>query len=341
MEKPRLPKPTLEDYEHDKYVTTSENLIHTLETYGVAIIDNVLNEEECQMLLKGFWNYLYHISQTWEVPIDKDNPKSWDGFSKLLPLHSQLIQHHGIGQAQFIWDIRQNKKVLKIFSELWCVPAEDLLVSFDGASFHMPPETTKKGNFKGNVWMHTDQSPLRSEFECVQSWATALDVNPGDATLTVLEGSHKHHNLISKKYKSKERKNWYKLTKQEQYDYYIKKLGCKRVCIKCPAGSMVFWDSRTMHAGQESLLERKKQNFRCIAYLCYTPRELASEANLRKKIKAFEDGRTTSHWPHKPTLFALKPRLYPGMKMPEITPIKAPVLLDIGYRLVGYSLDEL
>lgn len=336
MERPKLPTPTLEDYEHDKYVTTPENLIHTINKYGVAIIDNVLDKEECKALLKGFWEFLSHISQTWEVPIEKDNPESWTGFSKLLPLHSQLLQYYSIGQSQFIWDIRQNEKVLKIFSELWCVPVEDLLVSFDGASFHMPPEITKKGNFKGNVWMHTDQSPLRAGFECVQAWVTALDVNPGDATLTVLEGSNRFHDHISKRYKSKERKNWYKLTNQEQYDYFIKKLKCKRVCIKCPAGSMVFWDSRTMHAGQESLLKRKKQNFRCIAYLCYTPRELASAADIRKKIKAFEELRTTSHWPHKPTLFATKPRLYPGMKLPEITPIEAPVLTEIGYILAGY-----
>jgi len=337
MEKPHLPSPTLEDYEHDKYVTTVENLVHTLDKYGVAIIDNVLDNKECKTMLNGFWGFLSHISQTWKVPIEKNNPKSWSGFSSLLPMHSMLLQHHGIGQAQFIWDIRQNQKIIDIFSELWCVPADDLLVSFDGASFHMPPEITKKGNFKGNVWMHTDQSPLRSGFECVQSWVTALDVNPGDATLAFLESSHKYHDQLAAKYNSKEKRNWFKLTKQEQYDYFIKKLKCKRVCIMCPAGSMVFWDSRVMHAGQESLLEREMQNFRCVVYLCYTPRELASDADIRKKIKAFEALRTTSHWPHKPILFAVKPRLYPGMKMPEITPIKPHVLTDSGNRLVGYE----
>ena len=32
------------DYEYERYVTTKENLMDTINTYGVAIIPGVLNE---------------------------------------------------------------------------------------------------------------------------------------------------------------------------------------------------------------------------------------------------------------------------------------------------------
>ena len=65
------------------------------------------------------------------------------------------------------------------------------------------------------------------------------------------------------------------------------------------------------------------------------PRRLATEANLRKKQQAFNNIRSTSHWPHKPKLFAKKPRTY-GRELPEITPIEKPVLTEIGKKLAGF-----
>lgn len=333
--KPKAPAPTLKSYEHDKYVTTKENLMGTLKQYGVAIIDNVLDKKECDALFKGFWSFLYHVSQNWDVPIEKDNPESWKEIYKLLPLHNMMIQHYSIGHAQFIWDVRQNEEVLSIFSELWCVPVDELLVSFDGASFHMPPEVTGKGSFSGRGdWLHMDQTT--TGFQCVQSLVTALDVRDGDATLTILEGSHKHHDEFLKKFKLNQKTNWYKLNTQEQYNFYIKEKGCVKRCIKCPAGSMVFWDSRTIHAGQESLKEREEENFRAVAYLCFMPRELATEKDLEKKTELLEQLRTTTHWAHHPKVFGKKPRLYPGQKIPEVEPVPPPKLTEIGYSLAGY-----
>jgi len=102
-----------------------------------------------------------------------------------------LIQHWGIGHAQFNWDIRQNPKVVNIFAKLWDVNNKDLVTSFDGASIHFPSEETKSGWYKGKDWFHTDQSYTRNDLECYQSWVTAYDVNEGDDTLAFLEKSHK------------------------------------------------------------------------------------------------------------------------------------------------------
>jgi ectoine hydroxylase-related dioxygenase (phytanoyl-CoA dioxygenase family) len=326
----------MDQYKYEKYVTDAQNLKQTIDTYGVAIIPNVIDQSECDKMINGMWNHLEHITKHFKVPINRNNEASWNSSSQLYFLHSMLNQHFGIGQSQFTWDLRQNPKIADIFATLWSVQKEDLLVSFDGASFHFPPEKLKKGWFRNNNWLHTDQSYTRNDFDCVQSWVTAYDVNEGDATLTFLENSHLYHKDFAKKFGITDKADWYKLKGTKEYEFYITEKKCTRTSIKCPAGSMVFWDSRLIHMGQEPLKERLKPNFRCVAYLCYTPRSRATDEKIKKKIKYFEDLRTTNHYPHNPRPFPVLPRTY-GSPIPKIEPITKPIINDFGRRLIGYT----
>ena len=183
----------MDTYEFNKYNSTIDNFKNKLNRYGVAIIPGILNNDEIIEFRNGIWDYLEHITVNFEKPIKRDDKTTWRSLRELFPLHSMLIQHWGIGHAQFNWNIRQNPNVANVFSKLWNVNKEDLLVSFDGASIHLPPEDTNLGWYRGNDWFHCDQSFMRNDFECVQSWVTAYDVNEGDATLAILEKSHKYH----------------------------------------------------------------------------------------------------------------------------------------------------
>ena len=320
-------------YEDTTYYTTKENLKQTLETYGVAIIPNVITNNECKQMTDGMWDYLEHITQEWSTPINRHSISSWREFYKLYPKHSMLLQHHNVGHMQAIWDLRQNPKIVDIFSYFWeCLP-EDLLVSFDGCSFGVPPEETNRGWNRNNTWYHCDQSPTRSGFECVQSWVTGLDVHEGDATLAFMEKSNQYHKEFGETFGIKDKKNWYKL-KREEEQFFVDK-GCVYKKIKCPKGSVVFWDSRTIHCGTEAMRERTNPNFRAVIYLCYMPRSSATTKMIEKKQKAFTNLRTTSHWANKPTLFSKDPRTYGGELM-EYTPIQAPILTDLGKKLAGF-----
>ena len=64
-----------QEYQYERYVTNSDNLKATLERYGVAIIPNVLNEQECKDMVSGQWDFFEHISQNWEKPINRNDKR--------------------------------------------------------------------------------------------------------------------------------------------------------------------------------------------------------------------------------------------------------------------------
>jgi hypothetical protein len=330
-----------------RFHCTPATLLETLREYGVAVLPNVLNEGEIAAMRTGAWSTLEHLCQHASVPLKQANPATWKSFDEIIPNHSMLLQHYGVGHAQFIWDLRQNPKVVAPFAEMWKCKPNDLLVSFDAMSFHLPPETTGFGHFKSS-WWHTDQSPLRNDFECIQSWVTAYDVNEGDATLAVLVGSHKHHNTLraaaeaacagdkTKKAKS----DWFRINEAQLRAF--KNLGCEEAYITCGAGSMVFWDSRTLHFGRESLATRAKPNFRCIAYVCMLPRRTVAPARnakedvFKRKQEAFKKRNMTSHWANKCILFSKAPWTWGKRVPPRIDPIPEPVLTPLGRKLAGF-----
>lgn len=314
------------------YITDINNVNTTLDKYGVAIIPSLLNTKEITNMQTGMFDFLEHITANFEIPIKKDNPDTYKEFYKLYPMHHMLLQHWQVGHAQFIWDIRQNPKVTEVFAKIWNCNQEDLLCSFDGASFHLSSEITGKGSFTKN-WYHTDQSYTHNYLECIQGWVTAYDVNEGDATLAFLEGSHKLHEYFAQEFEITENKDWCPLSKTG-LDFYLNN-ECKEKKIVCPAGSLVLWDSRTIHCGVQHIKNRPKPNFRCVAYICMTPRNWATANILKKKQSALENLRMTNHWPHRPRLFPIHPHTY-GEELPIVCNINPPILTDLGKRLAGY-----
>ena len=75
------------EYEFQKYVANIDNIKIKLEEYGVAIIPNVLNNEECNKINDGIWDFFEHLTKEWKdnIPIDRNNVKSWNGLFHLCP----------------------------------------------------------------------------------------------------------------------------------------------------------------------------------------------------------------------------------------------------------------
>lgn len=320
-------------YEFEKYISTPETATTTLDEYGVAVIPGILDNQECENMVSEIWDYFEHITQTWETPVNRNNDQSWRGLFNLYPKHSMLHQHWSCGQSQAVWNVRQNPKIVNVFSHIWKTKPEDMLASFDGFSLAVPPEITNRGWYRNNTWYHSDQTFTDSSFKCIQGWVTGFDVNEKDATLAFYEGSNKFHQEFGRQFEITDKSNWYKLNKDEE-KFFIEK-GCTEKKIKCPKGSLVLWDSRTIHCGTEAMKGRKEANFRAVIYTCYKPRSLAPPKQIAKKQKAFNELRMTSHWPCKIKLFPKNPRTY-GNPLPEITPISSPQLTELGKKLAGF-----
>lgn len=320
-------------YEDKKYNTDATGALETLRRYGVAVIPGVLGADECRSMLAGVWDFFEELTSGFDVPLDRDKKETWRSFYDLIPSHGMLMQSWGVGHAGVSWQLRQNPAIISIFSELWKCKAEDLLVSFDGLSFSLPPEVTNRG-WGGTSWLHTDQSLRRNGEECFQSWVTAMPVEEGDATLAFLEGSHAHHAALAERFGSGTPKDWVKLT--DEQIAFLKNRGCEHKKIACPAGSLVLWDSRTIHCGAGPEHGRKTPNLRAVVYLFYTERKRATATALVRKRRAFDKGRTTSHWPHIPRMFGKTPQLY-GKAPPKVTLPKQVALTALGRRLAGFE----
>ena len=51
-------------YEYEKYVTDSNNILDTLNKYGVAIIPDILNQQECDAIKQVMLNYYCRITSS-------------------------------------------------------------------------------------------------------------------------------------------------------------------------------------------------------------------------------------------------------------------------------------
>jgi hypothetical protein len=279
------------------------------------------------------WDMLEQMSITWNTPIDRDDPTTHD-LTPAFPVKHMLLQHT-VSHCQFPWDIRQNPSVVNVFKTLW--GTDDLVTSFDGLSVHFPPETTGRGWYKGGDtgdWLHCDQSFSNNDLECYQAWVTPVDVNRGDATLIYLEKSHLYHRKFGKTIPNEGKgklPQWYKLT-EKNINTYIDAYGCKLRKVICPAGSMVIWDSRTIHCGQQAMKAREEPNIRSCVYVCMLPRKLCTKSCLEKRRKYYDTQRSIRHNPVSVTVFPEKPHTR-GAPFSITQPHRA-VLTELGKSLI-------
>lgn len=316
-----------------------EDVRGVLEEHGVAVLPAWMDDAFCDRMEELAWKYLGEITAGWERPLRRDDPQSWRGIFRLGIKHGMLTQHFGVGQSELAWFVRQHPRVVDVFAKLWGVDPEDLLSSFDGASFHLPSETTSRGWFR-QTWYHCDHNVERPDFESAQGWVTANGVRREDATLAVLRGSHRYHQAFRERFGVTSKGDWHKLT-AEQVQWFKEECGCVEERISCPRGSMVLWDSRTMHCGVEPLRERPDPNTRFVVYTCYTPRVWATESMLRRRRQAAVCRRTSNHWPHRFKLFAPNPYPCPEPRIADtLLPPSPPVLTRLGKRLIGFAGDE-
>jgi hypothetical protein len=345
-----------------------EHLV-SLQERGFAVVPNVLDAATCNSL-KQRW--LATMASYEGSGFDPANRATWT--SSNLPTGTRgmqdctapfekpdflrLIYQIGPPVAHEPWMWEARLAAAPVFASLWGCAKEELISSMDRACF--VPYTRLKINKKtAQGWWHLDQSAIsrRGSLECVQGFVTLNDIGAGEVALTVLEGAHKHHAAFFAEHLSEERaensasENWLKFIPEEKdKEWYLGREGVRETRVHAPAGSLVLWESRLPHHAMPPLLATARSQIdRYVIYTCMVPRSWAFPRALKKRIKAFEEGRATSHWPQDSKLFGKTPRTYGGppddvLLDPHYDPVKKQVEklpetvsnYDLLKKLVGY-----
>ena len=306
-----------------------------------------------------------------------------------------MFQCGAAGHVQVRWDLLQDPLIAGIWSHLYSKIGEtkleegngtafsnharkygpaDMLASFDAVCVRekqVPP--SRKIPNSNSTWYHLDQTALSAErigyahggLRSLQGFFTAEDMPKSGTPLRVYPFSHKHHAAIIAALGSKPSpRNWLKLKPGDHTKIGEATRGevDEMLYVDAPPGSIVLWDSRTIHMGGKSETGYEEHD-RVVMYIAYQPRSFAGrsvrrtkklgcrkEAHkkvMQKRAVAFYERRTTTHlcegcsvfkpprWTNKAPDTAKEFWKSPGKFVPM------PVLTEFGKSLVGdYSIVE-
>lgn len=258
-----------------------EKYIINLKENGYVIIPNVLNIHEINNAKQLFINW-------------KNSIPNLDKLHNTIDPHG-IFKFLEIGHQEFAWNIRTRYNIINIFKKIW--NTDDLVVSFDGSCY-----ISKDCNKKDKTWTHTDQAPNSIGFKCYQSFVSLT--NNEERTLIVYEKSHLLHEKYFKERNISHSKNWNLIDID-----YLNSIEYSKKTLKVNAGDLVIWDSRTFHQNQYGKINSEE---RLVQYLCYLPKNVKNnnKNQQNKRLKYFNERRTTSHWPYPLNVNGLQPQTY-------------------------------
>lgn len=321
--------------------------LRDLEEQGYCVIPEVLSTSEAKALYERVW-YEF-IEKAWPK-CKMDDRSHW---KEEFPIHDQYGIFKGpAGQIQVMWDLRQDPRIVDVFAEVW--NTNDLVVSMDGISLMCPPEI-RKGSF--DPWPHVDQSNivfvseslLKTNPYTIQGQFLFEDSFDGDGGFYCIPKSHlrfdefapqlkEEANIASWTYNNKFLMDFFSHAKDELGNAYSMKH------ITAPRGSLILWDSRTVHWNQSPSENRppsENPRVRMVGYLLYLPKtRLTAEARMLRK-EAFEKGITTgaipcSHADLKHTKDHIRPNFKRYLEDPSYVLPKVN-LTELGESILGLS----
>lgn len=210
-----------------------------------------------------------------------------------------MINNCGIGQSDFMWSIRSNRNVKRVFSQIW--NTNELLVSFDGCgifrNWHYNPKWKTAGG-----WYHVDQNPVvKPDRCCVQGFVSLTNQNEKTGGLIVVPNSHLRFAELND------------LARRSSdfimvpYKHQILN-GGKAIAklVQCQAGDLVLWDSRLVHWNAPAFVTEEPNEsqpvdfLRIAAYVSMSPTAFVQGHSInefRKMRKSIvENNVTLTHW---------------------------------------------
>lgn len=271
-----------------------------LEENGYAIIPAVFTKEECATIREKMWEHLKEISKDAPVTLTPDLDYAKMAATQLLPHKHGIIESWRFNHVKTIREVRRDRRILWIFALLY--GTDQLTGSMDRVNFKFPGRPYKS---KG-TWPHVDQHAAKLDRITIQSYITFLDCEEDSPGNRFYKGSHKIFADFFKAKRNLPSGDWNILTEEEKKSL---PLLCPLVKPTYEAGSMLLWDSRTVHDPDDG---RDFKQGRFVIYVCFNRlwEKQDNEQFLAQKKNAFLDCRATSHAPIPQSMFAKCPRSY-------------------------------
>lgn len=285
-----------------------EKLLGVLDEFGVAIVTDVLNEASCHTLEEIFAKDLMETVDKCRITSEqkedivrlrksgriRDAPASL--ISSLMGKKGRL-SGRGLPQGQFAWESRLHPRVRKLFSILYRgAPVESLATGLDNPFFSPFDAQAQSTN---REWLHVDQNVNTGLlWKCYQGVLYIWGSEDEGASTTVLwPGSHKEeiYSRVAGDEYSKRRgvNSWGQLVELNKLQgkdgrevHRLSLEGSRRAAM--PAGSLLVWDSRTVHQGWQS-------GRRLAMPVCLEPRGRRGEDALMRKLWLCAAGLPSSH----------------------------------------------
>lgn len=301
-----------------------------LEEKGYCVIPQVLSEAETRILYERVWHEF--IEKAW--PNCRLHDRS--NWNKAFPMHNKMGIFAGpAGQTQVMWDLRQDARIINIFAQVW--NTKNLIVSMDGLSFMCPPEI-REGYVE--PWPHVDQvlrrkdgvsdppigfiseSTLKTQPYTIQGQFLFEDSLEGDGGFYCIPKSHlrftefapqleKLGEIADAKERKKTRIEFLEKFFANNRDVFGNPY-CKKH-ITARRGSLILWDSRTVHWNQHARKNRPYSDnpkVRMVGYLCYVPKTRLTNEGMIIRREAFNKGVSTGHNPAFPDLKYTKDHIH-------------------------------
>jgi len=282
-------------------VTDSATWLEFLDRNGYAVIKGVANKREVRKAHDLLWLFLEE-----QTSMRRTDPESWTNaaFEAIGEAKTGICQGLNVGHSKLCWFLRCLPHVRKVFESIW--KTDELVVSFDGINIFRPTAEQICRRTRSD-WWHVDQGRFKTGRHAIQGFVSLTDATPATGGLCVIPGSHtSHEDLMT-----------YAATHDRDH-VRVPSPGINPLCrhpklVRCLAGDLVLWDSRTVHcntpalfdslevpptgAAHSSATHRSDRLLRVAVYVCMLPAHtLSAEARDLRRL-AFAAHIGTTHWP--------------------------------------------
>ncbi|CAF0729747.1 unnamed protein product [Adineta steineri] len=262
---------------------------------GYVVISDVMNQDEINESKNLLWKYLADFSNG---TIQRDQPETWSSNWPSFGTHG-VISGDGIGQSDFMWNIRSNPQVKKFYARLW--NTQQLLVSFDGCGIFRDWRYNPIWKTNGG-WNHVDQNPKNKPNRCcIQGFVSHTNQNEKTGGLIVFPPSHLRFTELCDI--MKDSRDYVKVPSDHPIINQGKTLG---KLVHCQVGDLVLWDSRTIHCNSPATAIGELQKdepvdlLRIVAYVSMSPPSFIHGQTLdefrEKRKQMVKNNCTTNHW---------------------------------------------